>query len=274
MSGRDSVCHPRYRMAAPKHLVTFPALGGLPVALVLGGLLHAVTGQPNDWRGWSVLLLGTPLVLLLTAYAFWFLWEASPARERTSLLTRLAEGDLTATTVDKGIADEREVRRLLLSLRRALAQVQRVTGNVRRTCQGVSEEVGVLLEAARRQGGAVERSQESVTSMGQSLQAAGKRVTQLESFAHDTTRSLLEMSERLGQVAEALQSLNDFSHRTTQQVQAMSERLHHIASSGDELARFASEAEAFVQVVQTGIDAVRHRASETNQLAHAVTATA
>jgi ABC-type transport system substrate-binding protein/methyl-accepting chemotaxis protein len=134
--------------------------------------------------------------------------------------------------------------------------------------------VGALLEAARRQGGAVERSRESTASMGQSLQAAGKRVAQLETFTRETKGSLVEMTERLGQVAEALLALDEFSHRTTQQVQAMSERLHHIASSGDELARFASEAEAFVQVVHTGIDAVRHRASETNQLAHAVTATA
>ena len=64
----------------------------------------------------------------------------------------------------------------------------------------------MLLEAARRQGGAVERSQASVASMGQSLQAAGKRVTQLETFAHETTSSLAEMTERLGQVAEALLS--------------------------------------------------------------------
>ncbi|WP_395809998.1 methyl-accepting chemotaxis protein [Archangium minus] len=260
-------------MAAKKYLLAFVVVGGLAVALVIGVLLHLTTGQPNDWRGWSVLVLGSPLVLSLTNYAFWLMWEAKPAQERTSLLTRLAEGDLTHTA-QTGMADEREVRRLLFSLRRALGQVQRVTGNVRRTCQGVSEEVRVLLEAARRQGGAVERSQESVNSMGQSLHAAGKRVTQLESFAQETNGSLVEMSDRLGQVAEALLALDDFSHRTTQQVQAMSERLHHIASSGDELARFASEAEAFVQVVQTGIDAVRHRASETNQLAHAVTATA
>ncbi|PTL85104.1 ABC transporter substrate-binding protein [Vitiosangium sp. GDMCC 1.1324] len=260
-------------MAAQKHLFVFPLLGGLSAALVVGGLLQLVTGQPHEWQGWSVLLLGTPLVLLLLTYAIRYFWEANPLKERTRLLTRLAEGDLTATA-HEGMADELEVRRLLLSLRRALGQVQRVTGNVRRTCQGVSEEVRVLLEAARRQGSAMERSRESVNGMSQSLQAAGKRVTQLESFAQETNGSLVEMTERLGQVAEALLALDEFSHRTTQQVQAMSERLHHIASSGDELARFASEAEAFVQVVQTGIDAVRHRASETNQLAHAVTATA
>ncbi|AKJ01036.1 Dipeptide-binding ABC transporter, periplasmic substrate-binding component [Archangium gephyra] len=248
-------------------------LGGLPFALALGGLLYLVTGHPHDAKGWSVLLLGTPPLLLLTRYAFWLLGESRPDQARTRFLSLLAEGDLTHPA-HESMGDQREVRRLLISLRRALSQVQRMTGNVRRTCQGVSEEVRVLLEAARRQGSAVERSRESTASMGQSLQAAGKRVAQLETFTRETKGSLLEMTERLGQVAEALLALDEFSHRTTQQVQAMSERLHHIASSGDELARFASEAEAFVQVVHTGIDAVRHRASETNQLAHAVTATA
>ncbi|REG26860.1 methyl-accepting chemotaxis protein, partial [Archangium gephyra] len=260
-------------MVAKKYLFTFMVVGGLTLAVGQGTLLRLYTGRPLDWGSWAVLLLGTPPLLLLASYLFWYRWAGERAAQRTQLLTRLAEGDLTNNAYS-GVEDQREVRRLLFSLRRALSQVQRVTSNVRRTCQGVSEEVRVLLEAARRQGGAVERSQESVNSMGQSLQAAGKRVAQLESFAQETNSSLVEMTERLGQVAEALLSLDEFSHRTTQQVQAMSERLHHIASSGDELARFASEAEAFVQVVHTGIDAVRHRASETNQLAHAVTATA
>ncbi|MET0402658.1 MAG: ABC transporter substrate-binding protein [Cystobacter sp.] len=256
-----------------KYFLWFNALMGWVIGVVSGGMIHVLAGQPLNARAWSVLLLGTPLLWLLVTYGFWTSWARRQLQERAGLLTRLAEGDLTNSSGD-GLRDEREVRRLLFSLRRALSQVQRVTGNVRRTCLGVSEEVSVLLEAAHRQSGAVERSQLSVVSMGQSMQAAGKRVTQLESFAQETNGSLTDMTERLGQVAEALLALDDFSHRTTQQVQAMSERLHHIASSGDELGRFASEAEAFVQLVQTGIDAVRQRASETNQLAHAVTATA
>jgi methyl-accepting chemotaxis protein/ABC-type transport system substrate-binding protein len=256
-----------------KYLLLFSAVMGLALGLMIGGLLHVLAGVPMTASSWAVLLLGTPLLLLAVTYCFWALWAKRRLQERASLLTRLAEGDLTNSAYS-GVNEEREVRRMIFSLRRALSQVQRVTGNVRRTCQGVSEEVRVLLEAAHRQSGAVERSQQSVLSMGQSMQAAGKRVTQLDSFAQETNGSLTDMTERLGQVAEALLALDDFSHRTTQQVQAMSERLHHIASSGDELGRFASEAEAFVQLVQTGIDAVRHRASETNQLAHAVTATA
>ncbi|WP_425430092.1 ABC transporter substrate-binding protein [Cystobacter ferrugineus] len=264
---------PRFLMHLYKYLLSFSVVIGLTLGIMTGGLLHLAAGQSMTPSSWAVLLLGTPLLLMAATYAFWTLWADRRLQERASLLTRLAEGDLTNSAYN-GLRDEREVRRLLYSLRRALTQVQRVTGNVRRTCQGVSEEVRVLLEAAHRQSGAVERSQQSVLSMGQSMQAAGKRVTQLESFIQETNGSLTDMTERLGQVAEALLALDDFSHRTTQQVQAMSERLHHIASSGDELGRFASEAEAFVQLVQTGIDAVRHRASETNQLAHAVTATA
>ncbi len=261
-------------MASKKYLYyAFLLVGGLLIALILGGLLLVFTGQPHGLNGWAVLLLGTPLLLLATGQVFWVAWGSKWATQHTRLLTRLAEGDLTHHS-SGGMGDQREVRRLLFSLRRALSQVQRVTGNVRRTCQGVSDEVSMLLEAARRQGKAVERSQESVGSMSQSLQSAGKRVTQLESFTQETAGSLAQMGERLGQVAEALLALDDFSLRTTQQVQAMSERLHHIASSGDELARFANEAEDFVSLVRTGIDSVRQRASETKQLAHAVTATA
>ena len=149
-------------MAAKKHLYALLVAGGFTLALILGGLLRLVTGQPSDGAGWSVLLLGTPL-LLVAGYTGWLLWGHEPAQKRTRFFARLAEGDLTHTDYG-GLEDQREVRRLIYSLRRALTQVQRVTGNVRRTCQGVSEEVRVLLEAARRQGGAVERSRESVAS--------------------------------------------------------------------------------------------------------------
>ncbi|HET9452390.1 MAG TPA: ABC transporter substrate-binding protein, partial [Aggregicoccus sp.] len=68
--------------------------------------------------------------------------------------------------------------------------------------------------------------------------------------------------------------LDGFAHRTSELVQVMAERVGHIASSGDALARFASEAGDYVAAVEGGIDSVRRRASETNELAVAVTATA
>ncbi|KFA86932.1 hypothetical protein Q664_52125, partial [Archangium violaceum Cb vi76] len=178
-------------MPPPKNLHASVVLGGLPFALALGGLQYLVTGHPHDAAGWAVLLLGTPPLLWVTRYAIWFLGESRPDQERTRFLSLLAEGDLTHPAHER-MGDQREVRRLLISLRRALSQVQRMTGNVRRTCQSVSEEVRALLEAARRQGNAVERSRESTASMGQSLQAAGKRVAQLENFTRETKGSLME----------------------------------------------------------------------------------
>ncbi|HZI06679.1 MAG TPA: ABC transporter substrate-binding protein, partial [Archangium sp.] len=117
-------------MPPPKHLYAFVVLGGLPFALALGGLLYFVTGHPNDAAGWSVLLIGTPVLLGVTRYSFWFLGEARTDQERTRFLSMLAEGDLTHPA-HESMGDQREVRRLLISLRRALSQVQRMTGNVR-----------------------------------------------------------------------------------------------------------------------------------------------
>ncbi|XXF77178.1 ABC transporter substrate-binding protein [Myxococcaceae bacterium GXIMD 01537] len=260
-------------MGAKRYLFAFALGGGLITALVLGGLLYVLTGQPSTLEAWATVLLVTPLLFWAGGYFTWFRWAARRGRARSRILSRLAEGDLT-TTPHSSFEGQEEVRRLVLSLRRALEQVQRVTANVHRTCHGVSEQSRQLLEAARRQGAAVDRSLDAVGHMGDSLHAAGGRVVQLETFSHDTTLALVEMTERLQQVAQVLTTLDLFAHRTSDLVQAMSERLAHIASSGDELARFASEAENFVSVVEGGIDLVRRRASETNQLAHAVTATA
>src|SRR5690349_2834607 len=83
---------------------------------------------------------------------------------------RLAEGDLAISTRAE-FEGRDDVHRLLVSLRRAISQVQRVTVNLHRTSTSVSDEARILLEAARRQGLAVERSLNAVASMGESLGA-------------------------------------------------------------------------------------------------------
>jgi ABC-type transport system substrate-binding protein len=260
-------------MGAKRYLFAFGLGGGLITALVLGVLLRALTGQPREPSAWAAILVVTPVLFWVGGYVTWFSWGSRRGRARGRILARLAEGDLTLTP-HSTFEGQDEVRRLILSLRRALSQVQRVTANVHRTCHDVSEQARQLLESARRQGSAVDRTLESVAKMGDSLHVAGGRVVQLETFSHDTTLALVEMTERLHQAANVLTTLDLFAHRTSDLVQTMSERLSQIASSGDELARFASEAQNFVSLVEGGIDAVRRRASETNQLAHAVTATA
>jgi ABC-type transport system substrate-binding protein/methyl-accepting chemotaxis protein len=260
-------------MGAKRYLFAFGLAAGFLSALVLGGLLWLVSGVPPARSTWAVLLLATPALYLTGGYLTWFRWSARRWRVRRHVMARLAEGDLT-TTVNSRYEGHEDVRRLILSLRRALSQVQRVTANLHRTSDEVSEQARMLLEAARRQGGAVDRSLEAVSGMGGSLQVAVKRVHQLEVFAVDTTGALLEMTERLEQVVDSLTQVNTFAHNTSALMQAMAERLGNIASSGDELGRFASEAEDFVAAVEGGIDSVRRRASETNQLALAVTATA
>jgi ABC-type transport system substrate-binding protein/methyl-accepting chemotaxis protein len=260
-------------MGAKRYLFGFGIVGGLATALILGGLLRVFTGEPRAVGGWLTLLLVTPGLYLLGGWLTWYAWAGRRLRLRRRVITRLAEGDLAISTRAE-FEGRDDVHRLLVSLRRAISQVQRVTVNLHRTSTSVSEEARILLEAARRQGLAVDRSLSAVASMGESLSATGQRVEQMDSFANETTSALAEMTERLQQVGRSLSILDEFSHHTTELVQAMSERLAHIAMAGDNLARFANEAESFVSVVSTGIDAVRRRASETNELANAVTATA
>ncbi|HZI14493.1 MAG TPA: ABC transporter substrate-binding protein [Myxococcus sp.] len=259
-------------MGAKRYLFAFGLVAGLVSALFMAALLRAV-GVELRPPVWAVLLAAMPTLYLVGGYFAWFRWARERWHVRRRVMASLAEGDLT-TTVGPRYEGHGDVRRLILSLRRALSQVQRVTANLHRTSDNVSEQARMLLEAARRQGGAVDRTLLAVSGMGGSLQVAVKRVHQLESFAVETTSVLLEMTERLEQVVDSLSQLNSFSYNTSALMQAMSERLANIASSGDELGRFASEAEDFVAAVEGGIDSVRRRASETNQLAIAVTETA
>ncbi|SEM27805.1 ABC-type transport system, substrate-binding protein [Stigmatella aurantiaca] len=260
-------------MGAKRYLFGFGLVGGLVSALLLGTVLRTLANVELGTQGWLWLLVATPLLYLLGGWLSWFTWAGHRSRVRRRVITQLAEGDLAIATSSEFEGRE-DVRRLLSSLRRAISQVQRVTANMHRTSTSVSEQVRMLLEAARRQGQAVDHSLEAVSHMGESLQGAGQRVAQMDTFAHDTTNALVEMTERLQQVGFALSSLDEFAHHTSGLVQVMSERLDNIAAAGDELALFANEAERFVSVVGSGIEAVRRRANETNALAQAVTATA
>lgn len=260
-------------MGSRRFLLTFGIGGGALSGLLLAGMLRMMLGVPATGPHWLVVIASTTACFTLGGYLTWFQWAARRHRARGTIVAALAQGDLTVST-PTAFTGQAEFRRLVLSLRRALFQFQRVTGNVYRTCREVGEQARMLLEAARRQGSAVDRSLSSVSAMGESLQSAGVRVGQLETFARDTTGALAEMTERIEQVASAFTTLNDFVHQTSGLVHATSERLSAIASSGDALTRFAGEAEEFVGAVEGGIDSVRRRAKETGQLASEVTATA
>ncbi len=260
-------------MGSRRFLFFFGIVGGLFSGLALALALFFADMLPLRWDAWLLLVLGNCVTFTAGGYLTWFQWAARRAERRGRILSELAQGDLTVND-PRHFDGHGDVRRLILSLRRALWQVQRVTANVHRTCRDVGDQARMLLEAARRQGSAVDRSQAAVDGMGESLGAAGKRVGQLEAFAQETTGALAEMTERIEQVALALTTLNTFAHETSTHVQQMSERLAGIASSGDALVRFAGEADDFVSAVEGGIESVRRRARETGDLAREVTSTA
>ena len=260
-------------MGSKRFLYTFGLAGGLVAGAVTGLLQYWTTGKPDTLDAWIILLASTVLCFIAGGYLTWFQWAERRARTRGLMIAKLSQGDLAAHS-SRRYDNQGDVRRLILSLRRAIAQVQRVTGNVHHTCRELGGQARVLLDAARSQGQAVDRTLTAVSGMGDSLGSAGKRVTQLETFARETTQSLSEMIERIEQVALVLTTLDDFAHKQSEAVLEMSDRLSGVATSGDVLSRFASEAEDFVTAVEGGIDAVRRRANETGDLAREVTNTA
>jgi len=176
-------------MGNRKFLYTFGLGGGVLSGILVGALMHLLTSHPTGLREWAALVVSCAICFTSGGYLTWFQWAARRHRARSVVVAALAQGDLT-TSSPEVFTGQVEFRRLVLSLRRALFQVQRVTGNVFRTCREVGDQARALLEAARRQGAAVDRSLGSVSAMGQSLQSAGKRVGQLETFAQDTTGAL------------------------------------------------------------------------------------
>ena len=173
-------------MFGKRFLFVFGVLGGLCSGAVNGIALSLLLSHRLRWDVWLALLLLSVAAFTVGGWLTWFRWARSRHRSAGRAHRPAGGRKLATPQVTAGEAQE-DVRRLILSLRRALFQVQRVTGNVQRTGKGVGEQSQALLEAARRQGAAVDRSLGSVQGMGESLQVAGERLTQVETFAEETT---------------------------------------------------------------------------------------
>lgn len=244
---------------------------GLASGALVGLLLAAFTGQPSTLGGWALLCVGNAICFGVFGWLVFGTAAQRLGERRRRMVELLAQGDLTQQTTDEQADD---LQRLAHSLRRALWQVQRVTASLHRTSQGVEAQVRLILEAARRQGAAVERSQASVSSMGESLRGASKRVVQLDVFAKETTSALSQMTESIEEVATTLAALNTNAERTSARAEAMGQRAAQAATSGETVTRLAERTRSAVGAAEAAIDAVLRRTDETSGLAREVTATA
>lgn len=240
----------------------------------LGGLvMHVVGGHPSGFGEWAALLTTTGAMVPLLSWLLWFQRGQHRAERRRAIIERFAQGDLSV--LPSGL-DEREgdFQRLALSLRRALWQVQRVTASLHRTASGVEQQARSLLEAARRQGAAAERSEQAATSMGQSLDGITRRTNHLESFARETTNALSEMTQNIEDVSVALITLNGSAQKTSERAEAVSRQAVAASEAGEEVGKLAAQARDRVTAAEGVIDAVRRRSEETAQLAREMTDTA
>ena len=257
-------------MESRRSLVIAGTLGGLTTGTLAGLVLLALTGHPSTPTAWVLLLLTCIAGISLTLWvAQWGVLERRAEARRTEML-KLVAGDLTALPAT-GDSSDPELQQLALSLRRAIWQVQRVTASLHRTSRDVEGRARSLLEAARRQGGAVDRSEKAVESMGESLVGAGKRISQLETFARETTAALSEMTESIEQVATTLGGLNEATLKLAERADALSHRAITVSTEGEALVRLSSQTREAVSAAEGAINAVRRRSDETGELAHEVT---
>jgi ABC-type transport system substrate-binding protein/methyl-accepting chemotaxis protein len=260
-------------MESRRTLAVAGVLGGLSTGTLVGLVLLALTGHPSTVTAWALLYLSSTACVTVTLWVA--LWQAvlRRAEARRAEVLRLVDGDLTALPSTAEASDP-ELQQLALSLRRAIWQVQRVTASLHRTSRDVEGRARSLLEAARRQGGAVDRSEKAVESMGESLAGAGKRIGQLETFARETTAALSEMTESIEQVAATLGGLNEVALKLAERADASSHRAATVSTEGEALVRLSAQTREAVAAAEGAINAVRRRSDETGELAREVTSMA
>ncbi|MBS2026689.1 MAG: ABC transporter substrate-binding protein [Deltaproteobacteria bacterium] len=258
-------------MGLRRFLVAYSLAGALPgLAALL--IAQSLSGQPFAVRA-GIALVVSALWFWLVGYLYFVRAARIERSGRALVVAQIAQGDLTRTP--QAVEDRGgDLRALVLALRRAVAQVQQVTRNLRGTSSETAERSRRLLEFAKRQGSAVDRTLTAVGGMGSELERVRGRVAQLQSFSSEATGSLQEMTSRMESVGNVLATLNDFVTKQSRAVEEMTERMGAIADSGGELAKFAVEADLFVGAVAQGIEGVRRRAQQTGDLAREVSSTA
>ncbi len=253
-------------------LLMFGPVGGLGSGVISGLVCLAFTGHPSTVGAWATLILVSIATFTALGWVTFYRLAQRSAELRRAALSRLAQGDLAelpSASIDQG-----ELQQVALSLRRALWQVQRVTAGLHRTSNEVGGQSRSLLEAARRQGSAAERSQQAVESMGQSLINTAKRVGQLDTFARGTTSALAQITESIEQGAMSITTVNAAAQRTVDRVEMLSSRATGVAERGETLVRLSAQAQEVISAAESAIDAVRRRSDETRELAREVTVTA
>jgi hypothetical protein len=138
-------------MGGKRFLLVFGVLGGLASGAVSAALLDLFHDGELPGFTYPLLMASSVAGFTVGGWLTWFRWARSRQRAQAEVIAQLAGGNL-ATHVTPGETQE-DVRRLILSLRRALFQVQRVTANVQRTGRGVGDQSQALLEAARTTSG-------------------------------------------------------------------------------------------------------------------------
>jgi oligopeptide transport system substrate-binding protein len=242
------------------YLALFGPLGGLVLGALTGLVSYFAGGAPATSGAWLAVLVTSMGCFTALVWVGEAMLRQRSSEARRSVVSRFAEGDLTQ--LPQGAGDH-ELVRLALSLRRALWQVQRVTTSLHRTASEVEGQASALLEAARRQGSATERSQQAVDRMGHSLGGTQKRLVQLEAFAKETTQALTEMTHSIEHVAEALSSLHAAGERTSARAEAMNQRSHAVADAGHAVATLSLRSREAVSNAEDAIEAVRRRTRET-----------
>src|SRR5215475_6939387 len=114
-------------MGGKRFLFVFGVLGGLASGALSAAVLDLFQGVRLPSLTYPLLMAVSVLGFTLGGWLTWFRWARSRQRSQAEVIAQLAGGNL-ATQVAPGETQE-DVRRLILSLRRALFQVQRVTAN-------------------------------------------------------------------------------------------------------------------------------------------------
>ncbi|MHB0968632.1 MAG: ABC transporter substrate-binding protein [Thermoanaerobaculia bacterium] len=218
------------------------------------------------------------LALAATGVAAYLL-RASRGREvegSAEMIQRIGGGDLTfrITEIQDAVGSSSmasAIRALLLGTERTISRFAKLSSDVARTSDQISDRARTLSNSATTQLQSTEVTTRSVEQIDESIKAVQKNMEGLSQNAEETSTSVLEMSASIEEVSRIADTLAEFVEQTSSAYEEMGVSINEVASNTEAFSSFAIETSSSMVQMNATTEEIGRSAKQSSDFARYVT---
>lgn len=225
-----------------------------------------------------LVLLALALAVAGTGLAAWML-RVSRGREveaSADIIQRIGGGDLTFHIAEikdavGSSAMASAIRALLLGMERTISRFGKLSSDVSRASDQISDRARTLSSSAATQLESTELTTRSVEQIDESIKAVQRNMEGLSQNAEETSTSILEMSASIEEVNRIADTLAEFVEQTSSAYEEMGASINQVASNTEAFSSFAIQTASSMVQINATTEEIGRSAKQSSDLARYVT---